>query len=399
MDEDRPARGDAPDGLDALDDAALRGVAYGRADSADERMRADRAARILASRGDRLRGQSAATSAAPTGTSQPAAGDGATPGSAARPSDVDDAEPDERPSWWTRSRRIGAGLLATGLALGLAIGIGGERLVTALSPDSLAVFDREPTDVDEFASDGTFGFFLGETRYLDTVGGVDLYAVRTDDDVMFGTGQLGPQICLMATAVNLQFVPANCTPEEVFRTQGMAGTLVAFDTTGANSTGLSTIARVLTVEWGPRGGPRAVDVSDTVLSDDDGPVTPLQRATGEDLPLVQELAQLEVDGEVASALATELPPASLGPALIQSISTDALGQFDLYASLHPEGSEPPQLCATLIVASGNRVVQCTSLDEFRDRGLRVSVDSDGAETVIQFDADAGSNVTIEETTY
>ena len=56
---------DRDDALAALDDATLRGIAYGRADSETERMRAQRAARILA---DRASLAAAATSGSPTST-------------------------------------------------------------------------------------------------------------------------------------------------------------------------------------------------------------------------------------------------------------------------------------------------------------------------------------------
>lgn len=195
-----PTAGDAPDDLDRLDDlsqlddSALRAIAYGRTASENDRMRADAAARILASRADRAREAEAARAAA-----APGAG-GATPGDAAGATDDLDEDADDRPSWWTRSRRIGVAVFVGALVVGLGFSAVGERVVAALGPDALEVFD-EPAPANEQAVVtellGSVGG--GEARPLATIDGFEIYALRSaPGGLLFEATTLGPQVCLGA---------------------------------------------------------------------------------------------------------------------------------------------------------------------------------------------------------
>ena len=75
--------------LNTLDDAALRGIAYARVDSGEGRMRAEAAARILASRG--------APAAPPTGQPAPPTSPPGQPGAQPAQRDRDDADADADP--------------------------------------------------------------------------------------------------------------------------------------------------------------------------------------------------------------------------------------------------------------------------------------------------------------
>ena len=245
-----PAAGDVPDDLAWLDDASLRRIAYGRTTTENDRMRADAAARILASRADRAREAEAARAAA-----APGAG-GATPGDAAGATDDLDEDADDRPSWWTRSRRIGVAVFVGALVVGLGLSAVGERVVAALATDALEVFD-EPAPANEQAVVtellGSVGG--GEARPLTTIDGFEIYALRSaPGGLLFEATTLGPQVCLGARDREqvVRFFFSECVPEPVFREQGIAGVLSGYVFGVLESTPTQSVA--LVVEWSPRGG-------------------------------------------------------------------------------------------------------------------------------------------------
>ncbi|HET8957935.1 MAG TPA: hypothetical protein VFM95_05720, partial [Microcella sp.] len=127
--------------LERLDDAALRGIAYGRADSDNDRMRAQRAARILADRASRT----PASASRPTSTVDPAPQQS---GPEQLDAHADDGS-DDPPGWWRSPWRLGAVALTVGVAVGVAAGVGIPAAVDATAPDSLAVFDRPATPLDD----------------------------------------------------------------------------------------------------------------------------------------------------------------------------------------------------------------------------------------------------------
>lgn len=191
------------------------------------------------------------------------------------------------------SRRAIAGLAVAGLAAGVLVGAGTGPLLQAASPDSLAVFDRESTPADELAPGVvTYGPFSA-SRLLTEFDDVRVFAVRADQNLRTGLDDLGPLICVSAAAPGMEFVPTSCVPEEVFREQGMRGVLRGLAPAGSAG-GYRDVERVLSVEWGPRGGPRIVDMTDsavvalddlfTMTSSPSGPTFPSSRVCGHRRP-------------------------------------------------------------------------------------------------------------------
>lgn len=264
-----PAAGDAPDDLERLaqlDDESLRALAYGRTTSENDRMRADRAARILASRADSAREAEAARAPA-----APGAG-GATPGDVAASADDVDEDAGDRPSWWTRSRRIGVAVFVGALVVGLGLSAIGDRVVAALAPDALSVFD-EPAPANEQALvTELLGRGGGEARLVSTIDSLEVYALRSrPGGLLFEATTLGPQVCLGARDREqvVLFFFSECVPEPVFREQGIAGVLSGYVFSVLDST--PTIAAALIVEWSPRGELTVREASDELLQQLENP--------------------------------------------------------------------------------------------------------------------------------
>ncbi|MGY6498606.1 MAG: hypothetical protein ACXIUP_10310, partial [Microcella sp.] len=327
-----PAAGDAPDDLDRLDDAELRAIAYGRTASENDRMRADRAARILASRADRAREAEAAPAAAAPG------GGAATPGDAAGDTGDLDEDADDRPSWWTRSRRIGVAVFVGALVVGLGLSALGERVVVALAPDALDVFDEpapadEPARVTEFL--GSAGG--GEARLLTTIDSFEIYALRSaPGGLLREATTLGPQVCLGArdTELRVQFFFSECVPEPVFRDQGIAGVLSGYVFGVLEST--PTIAAALVIEWSPRGELTARDASEQLLGEVvvPAPVPPnAALPPGEEPALYAALRELPVNITVGEQLVPFAGPVELGPAELGAASVNG-AQLIFFGSVH-----------------------------------------------------------------
>ncbi len=283
------------------------------------------------------------------------------------------------------SRRAIAGLAVAGLAAGGLVGAGTGPLLQAASPDSLAVFDRESTPADELAPGVvTYGPFSA-SRLLTEFDDVRVFAVRADQNLRTGLDDLGPLICVSAAAPGMEFVPTSCVPEEVFREQGMRGVLRGLAPAGSVG-GYRDVERVLAVEWGPRGGPRIVDMTDSAVVALDDLFTDDELALGADIPLVASMrssAAAEWATDEINAL-TELPAAIAGPVSYGESGYDGLGITELFASLHPpEGDEEAHVCLSVRVEGEFVAWQCNPLETVRIRGVRVVVEHDGGQTAFR----------------
>ncbi|RZS57701.1 hypothetical protein EV141_1419 [Microcella putealis] len=369
--------------LDTLDDATLRGIAYGRADSESERMRAQRAARILADRGDHARGAEALL---------PAAAPADEPAASADTVELDDDDPT---GWWTRSRRIGAALLVGGLVVGAGAAIAYERLIPTLADDSLAVFEREESEADAPPIDQFGSGLPGESRLIGTVGDVDIYGVRTESGVLFGSSALGPQICLSGWAENVQFIPTTCTPETVFRENGLSGSVIGYDVTSVSASGIPDFTRVIAVEWGPRGPATVTDMSAEIAAAAGDAFSEAQRAAGDDLRLAETLAELEVAPEAVALLVDVVPPPSLGPAQIGELTTSELGTARVFASIHGGSAENPLVCVG-VLALDEFSDNCVPVEVFRRDGITLGIPTASGTSFFSLDADSDGTVTIME---
>lgn len=379
-----PASGDAPDDLDRLDDAELRAIAYGRTASENDRMRADRAARILASRADRAREAEAAPAAAAPG------GGAATPGDAAGDTGDLDEDADDRPSWWTRSRRIGVAVFVGALVVGLGLSALGERVVVALAPDALDVFDEpapadEPARVTEFL--GSAGG--GEARLLTTIDSFEIYALRSaPGGLLREATTLGPQVCLGArdTELRVQFFFSECVPEPVFRDQGIAGVLSGYVFGVLEST--PTIAAALVIEWSPRGELTARDASEQLLGEVvvPAPVPPnAALPPGEEPALYAALRELPVNITVGEQLVPFAGPVELGPAELGAASVNG-AQLIFFGSVH-EGPDDvgSRVCLSAGTTAAFRDLQCVDEAEFVTTGVTLRGSGDFATVTITLD--------------
>ena len=285
----------------------------------------------------------------------------------------------------TMSRRTIAAIAATGLTAGILLGAGAGPLTEAVAPDSLAVFDRESTPVDELAPGVlTYGLFSA-TRLLTEIDDVRVFAVRAEQDLRTGLDDLGTLVCVSAAAPGMEFVPTSCVPEEVFREQGLRGVLRGLAPT-SSVTGSRTVERVLTVEWGPRGGPRIVDVTDSTVVALDDLFTDNELALGADIPLVLAMRDAPIADDVADEINAliELPAAIAGPVSYGEAGYDGLGITELFASLHPpEGDQEAHVCLSVRVQGEFVAWQCNPLETVRIRGVRVVVESDGGQTAFR----------------
>jgi len=286
------------------------------------------------------------------------------------------------------SRRAVAGLAIAGLAAGLLIGAGTGPLVRAVAPDSLAVFERESTPSDEVVPGSQVLGTFTATRLIGEVDDVRVFAVRTDRDPSTGIQARDDLVCLAAAAPARQFVPSTCVPEEVFREQGIRGVLRGL-APAASVAGYRDVERVLAVEWGPRGGPRIIDMTDSAVVALDGLFTNEELALGADIPLVQSLrssATAEWAADEINAL-TELPAAIAGPVSYGEAGYPELGATELFASLHPPaGDEEAHVCLSVRVEGEFVAWQCNPLETVRIRGVRVVVEHDGGQTAFRIGA-------------
>lgn len=387
-----PAAGDVPGDLDRLDDGALRALAYGRTTSENDRMRADRAARILASRSTSAREAEAARAAA-----APDAG-GATPGDGAvTTDDLDDAAHD-RPSWWTRSRRIGVAVFVGALVVGLGLSALGERVVAALAPDALAVFD-EPAPANEQAVVtellGSVGG--GEARPLTTIDGFEIYALRSaPGGLLFEATTLGPQVCLGARdreqVVRIFF--SECVPEPVFREQGIAGVLSGYVFGVLEST--PTLAVTFVFEWSPRGELTVRDASEQLIDPVAGrpdtevvvpaPVPPDEALPpGEEPALYAALRELPANATIAEQLVPFAGPVEFGPAELGAASVNG-AQLIFFGSVH-EGLDDvgARVCLSAGTTAAFRELQCVDEAEFVATGVTLRGSGDFATVTITLD--------------
>ncbi len=235
---------DRDEALAALDDATLRGIAYGRAETAGGVSR-EAAARELA-----YRYPPATPPAAPaSATDRP------------DPSELDDAADDPGP-WWTRTRRIAAAAGLASIGVGTLLGVAIDRVSDTLAAESLAIFDRPPTDEETAASiicPGVGGDARSEVREIATVDDVVVYAEILPIDSEIVRSDVGERVCLTARSADEQFFTPQCVPIGVFESQGIAGVLYESPFGGLNSG--SGDVRTIAVEWGPRGEATATLVS------------------------------------------------------------------------------------------------------------------------------------------
>lgn len=355
---------DRDDALAALDDATLRGIAYGRADSETERMRAQRAARILADRASRA----AAAMPAATATGAPplpGALAGAVTQGAANQS-LDDGE--ELPRWWRSPWRVGAVALAVGAVVGVAAGGAIPAVITATAPDSLAVFDRPATPMDDGQLEQLYGHSIGETRLLGTLDDVNLYAVRSTSEFIFGSGG-GPQICVFATSERGAFLPSSCVAETLFRERGLAGTLISFRT-GSFADSTSDADRFIDFTWGPRGDIVARDVTERLREAD--ALSPDDLAAGEGLAITDQIRDAPVDDAVAAQLRGIVEPARYGPAQVSASSAGSL-RFQAFASVHPSPSSGGEARVCLTVMNDDTALgsSCAPVSDYEEFGLEV----------------------------
>ena len=373
--------------LDTLDDATLRSIAYGRADSDTERMRAQRAARILADRGDHERGADA-----PTSEAAPA------PEPITRASNADSVEGEEPAVGRSSSRAVGAALLIGGLVVGLAAGIGGERLVNGTAPESLAVFDREATDDDYFATEAALGGSFSDTRLIGTVDDVRVYAVRVPAEALFGSTSLGPQICVAAAEDIVQYPLPVCVAESGFAVTGLTGVIGGINLESLpNENGERPNERAISIEWGPRGEPRLSDITDDVRASIVNRFSDDERAVGEDLLLTQGLRELPPDPRMAERLRNDGIVPTVGPAIIADLSTPGLGRIVVFGTIAAEPSQATAVCLTVIRSEiGWRDSECTDLDSFRSRGFRMPIEHDGGLTTVVLNPGAGTSIELLE---
>lgn len=240
---------DRDDALATLDDATLRGIAYGRAGSARGISR-EAAARELA-----LRYPPAPPVPVTTRASADADADAVTG------SDDEDALP---APWWTRTRRIAAATFAASILAGALVGFGADRVTQARAADSLTIFDRPPTASEEDVAARTWGgaSFDGqtpETRELARVGDVTIIASMISIDAGIVRSDVGERVCVSALEGEDVMFSALCAPRAVFDKQGIAGVLIEFPR--GNVVGEPVDLRSVYVSWGPRGEATATLVS------------------------------------------------------------------------------------------------------------------------------------------
>lgn len=376
--------------LESLDDEALREVAYRRADSDADRMRARAAARLLASRHPvRLDRQSRDTRIAPQNKPQADNGPDISSLDAALDDQVDrkddelgDAETvGERRT--RRRRMILAGVIGASLVVGAGAGIVIERSGAAAGDDSLAVFDRPATPQELALLSQTFGQGVeGDVRLLREDPLVSAYGVRitSPDLFFFGVDDGSPQICVIAVSEQLDFFPDSCVPEMIFRDQGISGFLPALDYTDPNP----ELTGALGFRWGPRGGLELRDYSDELLGAAENRFSEEALARGLDIAAIRVLE----DSPRVSTAALDLDDVEIGPAQIGAIrSTSILGsvrQPTLVVRNSTGGtSEAPEalrvVCLTPLRDGAVVGEFCASLGQFRDEGLRATF-SDGAQT-------------------
>lgn len=344
--------------LDALDDAELRGIAYGRADSDTARMRAEAAARILASRG--------APAAPATGQHAPPTTPWEQPGAQPAQRDRDDAEP-EAPTTNDASQHrrwstpVVAGVAVAALVLGLVGGALADRAFSTLGGDDpLTVFDREPTSRELEHAVALLGpEASADARHIGSVGLTEVYAVRIEGAGIYGGESLGTQVCMTGQAPGVYFPPEVCNPEEVVRVHGMQGVLRGIDQASVSF----EVVQVIRFEWGPRGGLTASDATELVLGDDAGRFSDDDIADGLDIAAVRALERLPR----FSGSDERLGRALIGPAVV--------GQRDsilFIGTVEPAAGDGRQVCVYSLVGGSSRASVCASLGQFRREGLRGS---------------------------
>lgn len=357
--------------LDALDDAALRGIAYGRVDSDEARMRAEAAARILASRG--------APAAPPTGQHAPPTTPSEQPGTQPAQRDRDDANPEAPTTDDASSRRrwstpVVAGVAAAALVLGLVGGALADRALPTLGgDDSLAVFDREPTSAERDHAAALFGPEApADARNIGSVGLTEVYAVRIEGAGFYGGESLGAQVCMSGEAPGIYFPPEVCTPEEVVRVHGMQGVLRGIDQATANF----DVVQLIRFEWGPRGGLTASDATELVLGDGASRFSEDDVAEGLDIAAVRALERLPR----FSGSDERLGRALIGPAVVGQLDTTLF-----VGTVEPAAGDSRQVCVYSLVRGSSRASVCASLGQFRREGLRGSYPLPDGQVFVTYD--------------
>lgn len=379
--------------LESLDDDALREVAYRRADSDADRMRARAAARLLASR-TASRPDNSAPNAAPGSTHKHQADNntGISPGVV--PLNVeqgpvqderddleglDDAE--ESAARRTQRRRtVLAGVIVASLAVGAVAGIVIERTGAAAGEDSLAVFDRPATPQEIGLLSQTFGPGIeGDVRLLREDPLLSAYGVRitSPDRFFFGVAEGGPQICVIAVSEEQNFFPNSCVPEVIFRDQGLSGFLPALNYTSLNP----ELTGGIGFQWGPRGGIELRDYTDELLGAAEDRFSEEDLARGLDLTAIRLLE----NNTLVSTADLGVEDVELGPAEIGRVgSTLILGSVRQPTLLvrDPKGETRPvdevQRIVCLSPLRDGQVVGtfCASMGQFREEGLRATFDAD-----------------------
>lgn len=237
---------DRDEALAALDDVTLRGIAYGRAETAGGVSR-EAAARELA-----LRYPPAPMPTVPAPDTD-----------RTDPSELDDADDDPGP-WWTRTRRIAAAAFAASMIGGTLVGVGADRIMESRAADSLTIFDRPATESETAAANRTWGGvgFDGQTpemREIARVGDVTIFASVISIDSGVVRSDVGERVCIEAAAGPDTTFAAQCVPRAVFEKQGIAGVLIE-PPLGAYA-GQPLDLRSVFVSWGPRGAATATLVS------------------------------------------------------------------------------------------------------------------------------------------
>ncbi|RZS57702.1 hypothetical protein EV141_1420 [Microcella putealis] len=267
--------------------------------------------------------------------------------------------------------------IAAGLVIGVGLGLSSERLAGFAPTPALSVFTGEPRAADQWVQSLYPADDILDTRLVATVGDTDVYAVRSTIDLSIGVQSAGPMVCIVAEAPGLRYTPDICTPESVFRQQGLRGVLAgSADNPDAFLVAVAPTNRLLTVVWHPSGDIEVSDVTDEIVIAPDDLYTDAERDAGLDIPLISGLRGSLIDPEVEAFLAEYLSEPELGPVRM-SESSGAGNVTASYLSVHPgtQPGQPRDVCLTGRVNSDLFPPACTTMAAFRDDGLDVEVPS------------------------
>lgn len=304
----------------------------------------------------------------------------------------------ERGGSGVMTRRALFAVIATGLALGVALGLSTDRLASFLPSQTLAVFDRPVTEADRWTTPDYPASDILDSRLIATTGDATVFVIRSEVDLSSGIRLDEPFICIAAQSPAVLYRPAGCTPESVVRTQGLRTVLEGMSNEPENFLAAFGQTRgIITVEWPPRGDPLVADMTDEVVVAPDDLYTDAEREQGRDIFLLSGLRGSPADVEVEAFLADFATAAELGPAWVNE-STGPGNATISYLSVHAaaEAGQQRQVCLTGRLNGDLFPPACTSVAEFRDNGLQLELPSrEGG--VILLTADPGAGVAVDTT--